>query len=476
MKVSPKTIETPRNNRTSSQSSLNRKFRNDSGRFREPVVHKTDVPVLSDSLLRRIDHARHLNNQNSQIQNLPLLPILKSYESRRVLSSSKSARQNLGSARQLNSASRYRGTMTPNTAKKLPKSTKISAFNNSNLSGTGSKHPEQASSLSQSSNTSVNSSNDNQHNHHQQINHQHNYQQQNQHQKESTQKDHGLVIDDKFQTGVFNFKEKYNDHSKVYQSNQFMNSNQSQSSLLRSLRNDTENSSMAEIIVRPTPIKPNKYDEGINKKLNNNNPNITLAPLIKNFRLNSFDFHGEFNLEKHSKNTQILKPLSDFNLKSNNKLTNKNYELAMNGSGHKPQIINSNKSINYLAAGILSSKKALNFNGSSHASLSRKLDLEDFEYYDVHELFKKNNQLKSGLFRKKLSQINEESTIDGTPLTNSRWSSSMSNVSGHTIKFNDSEEVVDDIWSDIDENTNLPSMKSSARKQNDMPVPLAIPN
>lgn len=57
----------------------------------------------------------------------------------------------------------------------------------------------------------------------------------------------------------------------------------------------------------------------------------------------------------------------------------------------------------------------------------------------------------------KLSQINEESTIDGTPLTNSRWSSSLSNFSGKTIKL-DSDDIADDIWSDIDEN-NLPIMR-----------------
>ena len=148
--------------------------------------------------------------------------------------------------------------------------------------------------------------------------------------------------------GDYNFKEKYSDKS--YQSN----SNQSQSNLLRSLRNDMENSNTTEIIVRPIPVNTNKYNEGIKKA---SNPNINLAPLIKNFRLNSFDFHGEFNLEKHEKymkNTQILKPLTDFNLKSNSKLSNKNYELATNRSNHsqhKPTIINSNKSINYLAAG-----------------------------------------------------------------------------------------------------------------------------
>jgi len=112
-----------------------------------------------------------------------------------------------------------------------------------------------------------------------------------------------------------------------------------------------ENSNTTEIIVRPIPVNTNKYNEGIKKS---SNPNINLAPLIKNFRLNSFDFHGEFNLEKHMKNTQILKPLTEFNLKSNSKLSNKNYELATSGnshSQHKPTIISSNKSINYLAAG-----------------------------------------------------------------------------------------------------------------------------
>ncbi len=112
-----------------------------------------------------------------------------------------------------------------------------------------------------------------------------------------------------------------------------------------------ENSNTTEIIVRPIPVNTNKYNEGIKK---NTNSSINLTPFIKNFRLNSFDFHGEFNLEKHMKNTQILKPLTDFNLKSNSKLSNKNYELATNGSNHgqnKSTIISSNKSINYLAAG-----------------------------------------------------------------------------------------------------------------------------
>jgi hypothetical protein len=105
-KVSAKdSTKTAKNFSSQGNVSQRNKLRNDSARFREPaVVHKQDVPILSDSLLRRIDHARHLNNQNSQIQNLPLLPILKSYESRRVLSSSKSGRTNLGSARNLNSA------------------------------------------------------------------------------------------------------------------------------------------------------------------------------------------------------------------------------------------------------------------------------------------------------------------------------------------------------------------------------------
>ncbi len=157
MKVAPKIID-PRS-KLNAQNSPTKKFRTDSARFREPaLVHKTDVPVLSDSLLRRIDHARHLNNQNSSIQNLPLLPILKSYESRRILSSSKS-RQNLGSARQLNSASSR--TPQAQVSKKIPKSTKISTFN-STLNSANSKPNDQPSnvnsSLSQTSINSVNSS------------------------------------------------------------------------------------------------------------------------------------------------------------------------------------------------------------------------------------------------------------------------------------------------------------------------------
>ncbi len=158
MKVSPKIMD-PRS-KMNPQNSPSKKFRTDSARFREPaLVHKTDVPVLSDSLLRRIDHARHLNNQNSSIQNLPLLPILKSYESRRVLSSSKS-RQNLGSARQLNSATHINRMPQPQISKKLPKSTKISAFNGA-VGGANLKSNEQqsqlVSSLSQSSTNSVSS-------------------------------------------------------------------------------------------------------------------------------------------------------------------------------------------------------------------------------------------------------------------------------------------------------------------------------
>jgi len=87
---------------------------------------------------------------------------------------------------------------------------------------------------------------------------------------------------------------------------------------------------------------------------------------------------------------------------------------------------------------------------TSTAALDRKHDPDVFEYYDVQEPFKKNAAaMKSGVIRKKLSQINEESTVDGTPLTNSRWSSSLSNFSGKTLKF-DSDEVDNDIWSDID--------------------------
>jgi hypothetical protein len=107
-------------------------------------------------------------------------------------------------------------------------------------------------------------------------------------------------------------------------------------------------------------------------------------------------------------------------------------------------------------------------------SLNRKLDLDDFECYDVHELFKKNPAvMKSGVFRKKLSQINEESTIGGTPLTNSRWSSSLSNFSGKTMKF-DSDEVDNDIWSDIDEN-NLPINAADrlSKQRNDLPLAVA---
>jgi len=93
----------------------------------------------------------------------------------------------------------------------------------------------------------------------------------------------------------------------------------------------------------------------------------------------------------------------------------------------------------------------------------------------VQELFKKNPaMMKSGVFRKKLSQINEESTIGGTPLTNSRWSSSLSNFSGKTIKF-DSDEVDNDIWSDIDEN-NLPVNISGRQSKQRNDLSLAIKN
>lgn len=119
--------------------------------------------------------------------------------------------------------------------------------------------------------------------------------------------------------------------------------------MLRSLKNDIENSSTAEIIVRPIPLKENRYEEGINKKAPTQN--INLAPLIKNFRLNSFDFHGEFNVEKYNKNTKILKPLNDFNLKSDAKMSNKNLELANRSNQQK--VVNSKQSINYLAAGNL---------------------------------------------------------------------------------------------------------------------------
>lgn len=274
----------------------------------------------------------------------------------------------------------------------------------------------------------------------------------------------GILLDNMFQNGMFNFKEKFSDKN--------LNS---QSNLLRNLRmHDDESLNHTEIIVRPIAVNTNKYDEGLNKK----QQHVNLSPIIKNFRLNSFDFHGEFNLEKHAKSTKILKPLTDFNLKSNSSLSNKNYELATLKSNQLKPVtstaLNNNKSINYLAAGILNSKNTQTLNESSLASLNRKLDLEDFEYYDVNELFKKNPHiLKSGFYRKKLSQINEESTIDGTPLTNSRWSSSLSNFSGRTIKLDAGEAEVD-IWSDIDENDLHFMNQTRSLKKSALPLPTKI--
>jgi len=84
--------------------------------------------------------------------------------------------------------------------------------------------------------------------------------------------------------------------------------------------------------------------------------------------------------------------------------------------------------------------------------------------------------MKSGVFRKKLSQINEESTVGGTPLTNSRWSSSLSTLSGKTLKF-DSDEVDNDIRSDIDSN-NLPINAGDrvSKQRNHEPLQLTFDN
>ena len=418
----------------------------DSALNKEPDVADQDKPVLSDSLLRRIDYARHLNNQNTNIHNLPLLPILK-YDSRKNLSASKSG---LNSGRSQNSASRF-SRIVQSQLKKVPKSTKISEFNKMSLN-----EPAQMSSMSLSSSNSFNSSSS----------------------TNNSGDNHNILMDNLFDSAIFNFKEKLNPSNQL----------SSQSNLLRNLRmNDIESSNTAEIIVRPIPVKSHKtanIDEAIGFK----KQGINLAPLIKNFRLNSFDFQklNNFNISSNKMN-DLFKQLPENSIEFNidKPKLKKNIKAIQNDNDDTKQAIEfvpatnralkpihhggNNKSINYLAASIEGTNTS---SLSSYASVNRKLELDDFEYYDLNELFRKNTLKVANFPRKNLSQINEESTIDGTPMSNSRWSSSLSNFSDHTRKSSDISQ--NDIWSDIDESTNLPIIRQNRMSNKTNSVPLAI--
>jgi hypothetical protein len=280
-----------------------------------------------------------------------------------------------------------------------------------------------------------------------------------------------------------------------------------QSSLLKKLRmNDFENTSKQEIFVRPIAAKTTGSSSSSSSMSKSNNDeknltkhkiqpfNINLAPLIKNFRMSSFDLNKfntinkhneiyasiptnsiEFNID-HSKATKSF----DFNFKPfkpyQDLLKNKpaspipNFEMnAHPNNSLKPidQNLLHNKSINYLTNGIFDTKNSNNptpnifaFKSSSYVSLNRKLDLDDIEYYDFNELFKNNNQpfYKIDNQRKQLSQINEESTISNTPMSDSRWSSSLSTNSMDDNQKMESilldEGAKEELWSANSAHTN----------------------
>jgi hypothetical protein len=295
--------------------------------------------------------------------------------------------------------------------------------------------------------------------------------------------DNQAFLEDIFDNG-FNLssKEKFNE--------KIQHNLNPQSSLLRKLRmNESENTNKAEIFVRPIPIKAyrpsNEEKNSIKHKIQ---PfNINLAPLIKNFRMNSFEMNKLNGSNKQQNSDQLFMPIptnsiefnidpkpktySEFNFKPFKPyqeivLKNKpsspvlnNFEITSHpNSSLKPidQNLLHNKSINYLANGIFEASNAAPnlyaFKSSSYVSLNRKLDLDDIEYFDFNELFTNNNPpyFKLDNQRKKLSQINEESTISNTPMSDSRWSSSLSTNSEYNQKMdaNSSDETAkEELWS-----------------------------
>ena len=314
------------------------------------------------------------------------------------------------------------------------------------------------------------------------------------------------LLEDIFDNGFnFNSKEKFNE--------KIQHNLNPQSSLLRKLRmNETENPSKAEIFVRPIPIKAYRTSSEHEKNSIKHRIqpfNINLAPLIKNFRMNSFDinkFNGgnrpqhteqqiyvpiptnsiEFNIDTKPKsysefNFKPFKPFQELALKSKSSSPIlANFELTAHHPHNnlKPidQNLLHNKSINYLANGIFEANNAAPnlyaFKSSSYVSLNRKLDLDDIEYYDFNELFTNNNPsyFKVDNQRKKLSQINEESTVSNTPMSDSRWSSSLSTNSDENQKMesNSSDEIAkEELWS---ANNSNHSARTSNTNQYGRPV------
>ena len=245
----------------------------------EQPMHLFEMPILSDSLLRRIQTNKNTSNSIAQqnltlLPNVPTLPILSSRQSSNLdLKSATSmslksplisnslklkTASNIALSNSINnlnnkisSAKYLSNKQAQHQLKKLNK-TKFSAFNNFQLN--------ELTSSSSSFNSSGSSENQ-------------------------------FLLEDIFDNGFnFNTKERFNEK---------LNQNP-QSSLLRKLRmNESETSNKTEIFVRPIPVKSKQAD--FKHKIQ---PiNINLAPLIKNFRLSSFDLQ-KFNTT--NKNNEIF--------------------------------------------------------------------------------------------------------------------------------------------------------------------------
>lgn len=429
-----------------------KKTRNDKENESTPSL--SDMPVLSDSLLRRIQNKQSIPPQSLH-PNVPTLPVLSrqpsNLDSKSTHSSLKSplvsnslklktSMSNIALTNSINTlnnklinSARFLANKSASQQSHLKKlnKTKFSAFNNFQLN--------ELTSSSSSFNSSGSSENN-------------------------------QTLEDLFENGNFN-KDKFNEK---------FHGSSTQSNLLKKLRmNDNENPK-TEIFVRPIPLKTNKSTEEKQSKHKVQPININLAPLIKNFRLSSFDFQKFNAANKNNEmlvqipanniefNIEAAKPKTfEFNFKPFKPVLSKpsspilaNFEITAHPNNSlKPidQNLLQNKSINYLANGLFDSDSSSNavfpFKSSSYMSLNRKLDLDDIEYYDFNELFRNNNMSywKTDNQRKKLSQINEESTVSNTPMSDSRWSSSLSTDSNENQKMEDvnsqDEQSKEELWS-----------------------------
>ena len=286
----------------------------------------------------------------------------------------------------------------------------------------------------------------------------------------SSNENPNMMIDDFVDNFVSNSKEKFNDK---FQNNQI----KSQSSLLRKLKmSESDYTNKAEIFVRPIPSKKETtfYDEkGVHKNFNSFKTN--LDPLVKNLRFDFIDLssinkvigksNNDFNdFNEHTKNKNTLyknlKPIKEkyrntTNIKNenSNKLALKAIDIQKNFSTS-----NSNMQNNQFYDRVLKNNSAKIIK-TPFIALSDNPDVNEEKYFDFSDLLKKNiPNFKSDDWRKRLSQINEESSYSSTPVTNTNWSS----TSSYTT-YEENDLFNDDLWSNSDCYYNSASTNTNGR-------------